>query len=524
MTVLDRFYKYSLIAVLATAILFTQCFLAGASAHAPYYDDSWPFDLSRGSLMERALGVDDSDVSFIINDRPVIYRPPNDINYEDLKNKLYGILKQSGLPEEDRVLAQHGMEKFATLEKMVRDMGNPRISLSVSGPYVSVHYLAPTISGISKADRITNMEKLVILEQKFGHKTEAENLLKQIINEKEELHGYQSMEVAQLCCVLAGILRSNKNYAAATYYYKKALDIKSKILNTDSPEIAAIYMDLANTYYDALDTKEAQIMLDKANQIMAGTAFISASYTSSARPIPTSIYAPTKSHWEELTLDTGKYADALNLAKVQREAEISALAALFKNLPERIIPKPPAGTASVYGTAQLPQDIKEIITITKKYSDTEEVQRQEVQESKKIKDAPALEVALCTFKVHDEIANRIRTFANKYGFDIDKGFCKSWPGIKQQASELLTDMSDAVVNNLAMPLVETDHAGEFQIKNVPEGKYFLYCSMLTKDEASCWLIPVTLKKGKPTRIDILLDNKTSTLWEKNRANPTAKPL
>lgn len=515
------FTKSLSISTLLAYLLFSQ--VGQTLAKSPYYNHHWPHDLAKNSLIERALAPDDSDVFFIINNLPVSYHHPREIDYEDLKAKFESSIQlcKEKLPEEQRILAEGNIEDLPFYRNMAQQI--PDTSVEVFGSSVIVYYFMPAVSVFSPEDLIKNLERLACLEQKFGYKKEAEDLIKEVIQEKEKLYGPKSIEVAWSCQLLGDILRSKHNYLAAEYFYTKALNIKQHIFGAEHNEVAACYMSLANLYYDALKTEEAESMLVKAEEIIKDTAFISASHTDSPRPLPTAIFAPLYYHWNELISSNDNSEERINMAKAEREAKLSAIKAMF------IPPKPPVKTAPegssiVYGTAQLSLDSKDIRTVTRdsfgqKITDVQKKEKAETE----AKDVPHLAVYLCNHDTKEALNNTAYQFGQKYGFNENE-FGKTWPGIKRHAEELLNDFDKTATSNLVSQkyCTQTDANGEFEFKRVPPGNYYLYASLLTENQASCWLIKVQVSKDKPTRIDILPDNEYQTVWEKNRAAPKAK--
>ncbi|MBY0356730.1 MAG: tetratricopeptide repeat protein [Candidatus Obscuribacterales bacterium] len=511
------------ISTLLAYLLFSQS--GQTFAQSSYYNHHWPHDLAKNSLIERALSPDDSDVSFIINNLPVSYHPPREIDYKNLKAKFVSLIQlcEEKLPEEQRIVAEGNIEDLPFYRNMAQQI--PDTSVEVLGSSVIVYYQMPAVSVFSPEDLIKSLERLACLEQKFGYKTEAENVIKQIIQEKEKFYGPKSMEVAWSCQLLGDILRSKHNYPGAEYFYTQALNIKRQIFGTEHNEVAACYMNLANLYYDALKTEEAESMLVKAEEITKNSAFISASHTDSPRPLPTAIFAPLTYHWNELISSNDNYEEKINMAKAEREAKLSAIKAML------IPPKKPAktipdGSFAVYGTAQLSLDSKEIRAITRdafgqKITDVKKKEKVEAE----AKDVSHLAVYLCNHDTKEALNDTAYQFGQKYGFSA-KEFGKTWPGIKKHAEELLNDFDKTATSNLVSPkyCIQTDTNGEFEFKKVPPGNYYLYASLLTENQASCWLIEVTVTRDKPTRVDILPDNEYQTVWEKNRAAPKAKPI
>jgi hypothetical protein len=198
------------------------------------------------------------------------------------------------------------------------------------------------------------------------------------------------------------------------------------------------------------------------------------------------------------------------------QAEVASIKALVKSY------FPDEGGSYIFGTAQVAIDRHNSLVFRKAFAEedggksTAEKTENQKTKASDVRDFP---VVLCAYTLRNQINGVIQNYAKRYGFPMST-YQKDWPGIREQAKELILDMEHAMARNEYLRTTETNDAGEFELKEVKRGSYCMFGYLITNDKAMYWLEDIDSDGLAPMRFDFLRDN-AIFLWEKNKAAPAA---
>lgn len=196
-------------------------------------------------------------------------------------------------------------------------------------------------------------------------------------------------------------------------------------------------------------------------------------------------------------------------------AEVSSVKALIKSY------FPDEGGSLIYGTAQVPMDRHNSLVFNKRIAEkgkTVQDKQQDEQETK-VSDVKDFPVVLCSYLLRGQVEGVIRSYAKRYGFPMET-YQKDWPGIREQAQELILEMVPAIQRLRPQQVIETDDVGEYQLKEVKRGSYCIFGYLITNEKAMYWLEDIESDGRAPQHFDFLRDN-AIVLWEKNKVAPSA---
>jgi tetratricopeptide (TPR) repeat protein len=435
------------------------------SAHGENAEDNfWQFSTESGSAAEVAMTPQADDVAFIINNRPATVHPPT--KHREIKK----------------------LKELETKLKQALD-------------------IARTHQAEEPKQLASCLENLGAYYYKQGLFTDSLKYLNEALETRQSCNGDHSLEVATTQDILGHVYRIDHQYEKAIALYRNSADIRRKLLGPNHKQVAASLMHVACAYYDNLDTVHGKQYESQAYSIIRKTG-------ATSRQIPVSIFAPPRNALRPLLLASENIIDQENIEAARKLAEQQALAdalAQLRAMNEKV--------CTIYGTMQVPIDRVELKSINKSISGekAETHTESKIKDEAKVNDVKEVQIALCRESVEPRMIEAIHKFAGKFGLKTEN-FIGKWPGIKAQARDLLLEIN-RVVSQDAVTIVETDKGGEFQIKNVPEGKYYLYAYLLADEEAMFWLLPVTVKGKESVRLDFLADNITAPLWRKNKVAP-----
>lgn len=476
-------------------------------------DDYWPFPKPAKTILQKGLGPQDSDVSFIINNRPFCTNDAESGEITSIKAKLnesLTIARQTVTDTSPVVVATKPITSIQTVQLALAKAANPNLSISVSGDEVNVFYKPPGGFRVSTNVLQQALQCMAVVDFKQRNYYDAQKSLEESIGIQKS-YDPASVELAQSLDFLGLLYRCDGTFDKAESAYLQSLSIKQKALSDADPALAASYMNLADLYYDKGDSERANKLRQKAEHLMSENGIKIAD-----RPVPTSIYPATFQTLPMISATSSGVIDGYKNHKASTQGEIDAVRALMKSLM-------PDDNSYVYGTAQCPLDRTNSLVFNKSITEapqggkTEKEQHRGKSEISDVRDFP---VVLCSARVQPEIDSLISQYAQKYGF-ARFDYLKTWPGIREQAKELILDMVP-VVNRLSPRIEETNDHGEFEMKDVPKGDYYLFGYLVTSSVAMYWLQHVPINSRVPFRVDFLRDNAV-ILWEKNKIAPSVKP-
>jgi tetratricopeptide (TPR) repeat protein len=513
-------------------------------------DEYFPFEQNPQSTLEKAFDPRNIDVSMIINNLPYYKKLTEE--QIDLEKKLLQVVQAA--KQKNSV---YSIQLYPGFEDCPPDIhkkaqliiGDPLLSLNIVGGKCYWYYRLPNVQ--NNSEHICKaLELLAFIYYRQEKYDEAINKLKDSLDIKLAQFGPDDLRIAQIYDFIAQIARAahsqcryylcshpklppQKNWdVLAEAYYKLSSDIKQKNYGTIHKKIASSYMNLACLYHDRGKNQKAESNEFKAKEItdaLGEKVFISATITpQSPRPIPTSINCAYYNEWSNIEWETESIINYYKAIDAYREAVIKSVTADLKKILTKLCEQPklaiPPGIANIVGTVQVALDRTDSRLITKTLSETEtKSEVSTTNRTDKAVDLENFEICLCTSDVSDAIDRTIEAIGKaNYISDPLSTLGKNWPGIREQALELLVAMGDTAIKH-KVRLVETNSLGEYQIKDVPKGKYVLYAQLVTKKEAIYWQIPITIDQPDSIRIDFLNDNVKTILWQKNKQTPITTP-
>lgn len=476
-------------------------------------DEYWPHPKNPSSILEKCLGPQDAEANLIINNRAILHREGKPADHSAVSAELDKALSIARLARTESspvLVATRPIENLPKVKLALARAANPNLSMSSAGGEINIYYKPPAGFETSSNVLVKALQALAVIQFKAGQYTDAANALKECaeVQQKKDLN---APEVADSLDFLGLIYRSSGEFDKAESTYLKSLAIRQKSLAGSDPALAKSYMELADLYYDKGDSERALKLRKKAESMMELNQVRIAK-----RPIPTSISAPTSDSWTEIAAIGKAITEGYKNHQAAINGEIESIKALIRSLL-------PEENSYIYGTAQCPIDRTNSLVFNKSISEPQggKTEKDAPDNGKtKVSDLRDFPVVLCSSEVKPEIDKVIYSYARQYGFNTDD-YLTNWPGIREQAKELILNMVP-VVNRLSPQIEETNDHGEFEMKDVRKGDYYVFGYLITSSVAMYWLQHVPINSRNPVRVDFLRDNAV-ILWEKNKVAPTMQP-
>jgi tetratricopeptide (TPR) repeat protein len=477
-------------------------------------DEYWPHSQSPTSILEKGLGPQDSEVSLIINNRPILlgsdkHKDRSAVSAE--LSKALSIARQARTESSPVLVATRPIEDLPKVKIALARASNPNLSMSSTGGEINIYYKPPAGFQASSDVLVQALQALAVVHFKARQYPDAVSALEECL-EVQKKRDPNSLAVTDSLDFLALVYRSSDEFDKAESSYLKSLAIRQKTLSSTDPAIGKSYMHLADLYYDKGESERALKLRKKAESLMETSQIRIAK-----RPVPTSISAPTYNCWPDIIATGQGITEAHKNHQAAVGGEIEAIKALIRSLL-------PEENSYIYGTAQCPIDRTDSLVFNKSIREPQggKTEKEAPETGKtKVSDLKGFPVVLCSSQVKLEIDGVIASYARQYGFNTED-YLKNWPGIREQAAELILNMVP-VVNRLSPRIEETNNHGEFEMKEVKKGDYYVFGYLVTSSVAMYWLQRVPITGRGPFRVDFLRDN-AIILWEKNKVAPTTQPL
>lgn len=498
---MKRCVQFQLLLLTLSVYLYPPSVLAGE------HDEYWPHKCAPSSPLRQGMGPQGSDVTFIINGRAVGHTaPPSDS--EQTEEKLRDALFQAKQMETDPAPVVVGSRPLADLSKVqtiLATASTPNLFVRTLGNTVKIMYQPYHRKGKDSNKASELLESLASLAYKKKDYHDTIELLTESLDLKKKQFGEDSPEAAEVLEFLGLTYRAVGDWTKAESSYLKALTIRQQL--SDQAATAATYSSLANVYFDSGEFEKGKKLETFARRIVEDDGV-----TVADRPIPTSISGGRIDSWSKYQ----RVVFGHQQAKASENAEFSAISALVRNLLVTMFPD--EGGSYIFGTAQVGLDRTNSLVFNRKIAEVGKTEKEGGKSDSKVKvsELRDFQVVLCKGDARPYVNAAIARYARRYGFSM-ADYQVSWPGIREQAKELILDM-ESVVKELAPKVTETNDNGEFEFKDVKKGPYSLFGFLITKDKAMYWIETIEASGKTPVRYDFLRDNATY-LWEKNKAAP-----
>lgn len=506
------------------ALILIAAALMPASRAASAYDDYFPFKSEPSSVLEKALGPAEKDVSFVINEMPVDYRHNSDLDLDGIEKKLKDaqkLLSQQAVSVP--ISIQTGLETQCPISMQRRALqllNEPGLSVAQEGNAVRFYFTpqAPKNNNAGQ-DLTVVLDSLAVVNIRQHQFDAAEKCLLDGLREKMTAGGPDNPHLLPNLDYLAQLCRLKHDYGAAEQQLKNALEIRQKFFGADSKEVAANEVALACLCHDAGQDNLAEKWEQKAKVIVADTAYVTFKNSSGPRPVPSHINPPTYNEWPQMiALADGVYSRA-NQQRQDVDDKVAALKGRLQITLSRICQKEiPAPILTVQGTLLVSKDAL-ALKRSKHRSHTEkdaagvEYTVSETADDDNQSDVENQPVMLCAAGTESAVLAELTRYARQYNLSMDE-FGQSWPSILAQATTI-KDKIDGVAQAYSVQQARTTKTGDFEFQPVPKGNYYVYSSIANEKEVLYWLIgPIAARQPSISTQRLSYENVKAILWRK----------
>lgn len=479
-------------------------------------DEYFPFKVNPSSVIERAIGPQDTDVTMIINNLPYHLKPKaQQIQLEEKLVQAVQSAKKQYSPEKIRIST--GLESACSPEvqreaKLI--VGDPSLSMEIEGGQCYWYYDLPGVQ-TNPEQLCKTLELLTIFYYKEGKYNQAIDLLQNCLDTQLALYGPDDLKIAQTHDLIGQIARSAHDFALAEGHYKVSLAIREKASGNNQKKIASSYINMAMNSLDQFNGKAVITAEMKAKDIVGDSCFVSATLSNGPRPIPTSINGAVYSEWSNIELEAETVVNYYKMVDAQREAQVRHITAILKRVLGQLCKLEVEEIATIQGTLRVVKDKLAInMTKTKTSKETDigggewSVTEQKNDKQDDFKNQP---VMLVTESAQKKIDSALNDYAQEHGLSVDK-FGKGWPTIEVEANEVRRLLDNSVT---AIQTENTTKHGDFRFKPVPKGTYYIYSSLNNGEEAILWLIgPIKCTKPQTLTYNLGYENAKAILWKK----------